>query len=46
MDVAVPHVFYHMVGKFHGMSIPFVNLASTFNYIEAVKLKQCICAQA
>jgi hypothetical protein len=36
LHVSVPHVFYHMVGDLHGMIIPFVDLASTYNYIEAV----------
>jgi hypothetical protein len=35
-----------MVGDLHGMIIPFVNLTSTFNYIEVVKQKQPISAQA
>jgi hypothetical protein len=35
-----------MVGDLHGMIIPFVDLASTFNYIEAVKQKQPISTQA
>jgi hypothetical protein len=46
LHVAVPHVFHHMVGNLHGMIIPFVDLASTFNYIEAVKQEQPIFAQA
>jgi hypothetical protein len=46
LHVAVPHVFYHMVGDLHGMIIPFVDLASTFNCIEAVKQKRPISAQA
>jgi hypothetical protein len=35
-----------MVGDLHGMIIPFVDLASTFNYIEAVKQKKPISPQA
>jgi hypothetical protein len=46
LHVAVPHVFYHMVGDLHGMIIPFVELASTYNYNEAVKNNQRISAQA
>jgi hypothetical protein len=46
LHVSVPHVFYHMVGDLHGMIIPFVDLASTYNYIEAVKGSKPISAQA
>jgi hypothetical protein len=46
LHVSVPHVFYHMVGDLHGMIIPFVDLASTYNYNEAVKNNQPIAAQA
>jgi hypothetical protein len=35
-----------MVGDLHGMITPFVDLASTFSYNEAVKNKQPISAQA
>jgi hypothetical protein len=35
-----------MVGDLHGMIIPFVDLASTYNYNEAVKNNQPIVAQA
>jgi hypothetical protein len=44
--IDVPHVFYHMVGDLHGMIIPFVDLASTYNYNEAVKNKHPISPQA
>jgi hypothetical protein len=46
LHVIVPHVFYHMVGDLNGMITPFVDLASTFSYNEAVKNKQPILAQA
>jgi hypothetical protein len=35
-----------MVGDLHGMLIPLVDLASTYNYIEAVKGSKPISAQA
>jgi hypothetical protein len=41
-----PHVLYHMVGNLQGMIIPFVVLASTYNYNEAVQNNQPILAQA
>jgi hypothetical protein len=46
LHVDVPQVFYHMVGDLHGMMIPFVDLASTYNYNEAVKNKHPISPQA
>jgi hypothetical protein len=46
LHLSVPHVFYHIVGDLHGMIIPFVDLVSTYNYIEAVKGSKPISAQA
>jgi hypothetical protein len=46
LHVDISHVFYHMVGDLHGMIIPFVHLASTYNYNEAVKSKHSISPQA
>jgi hypothetical protein len=47
LHVDVPHVIYHMVGDLvHGMIIPFVDLALTYNYNQAVKNKHPISPQA
>jgi hypothetical protein len=46
LHVAPTHLFYYMVSNLHGLITPFMDLASTFSYNEAVKNEQPISAQA